>query len=97
MVIVCGSATTWMVNKLVNHCGGLYGRVTCEIKLSAFTLRECEAFFKAKKVKLSRYEITCVYMMLGGIPYYLNYNYEGEEPVTMHQCHVLFEFWRVAF
>ena len=49
MLIVCGSATTWMVNKLINNYGGLYGRVTCEIRLSTFNLGECEEFFKSKK------------------------------------------------
>ena len=48
MVIVCGSANSWILDKLINNHGGLYGRVTYEIKLSAFTLHECEMFCENK-------------------------------------------------
>lgn len=71
-LIVCGSATSWMLDNLINNKGGLYGRLTGEIKLSPFTLFECEDFFKSRKINLSRYNVTQAYMILGGIPYYLN-------------------------
>lgn len=73
MVIVSGSANAWMLNKLVNSHGGLYGRVTYEIKLTPFSLQECEELLLRNDVHLSRYDIAQCYMMLGGIPYYLNY------------------------
>lgn len=73
MMIICGSATSWMENNLINNHGGLYGRVTYEIKLAPFTLSECEEFFKSRDINLSRYEITLSYMIFGGVPYYLNY------------------------
>lgn len=73
MVIVCGSANSWVLDKLINNHGGLYGRVTYEIKLSAFTLCECEEYFQSRQVRLSRYDITQSYMIFGGIPYYLGY------------------------
>lgn len=73
MIIVCGSATSWMENNLINNHGGLYGRVTYEIKLAPFDLSECEDFFKSEGVSFSRYDITMAYMVFGGIPYYLNY------------------------
>lgn len=47
MVIVCGSAISWIQDKLINNHGGLYGRLTYSIKLSPFTLYECEEFCKA--------------------------------------------------
>lgn len=77
VVIVCGSATSWITDKLINNHGGLYDRVTYEIKLAPFTLRECEEFFDSKQIRLSRYDIVQSYMMLGGIPYYLNYFEKG--------------------
>ena len=49
LMIVCGSANSWMLDKLINNHGGLYGRVTYEIRLSPFSLGECEQFFKSKK------------------------------------------------
>ena len=73
MVIVCGSATSWILDSLLNNHGGLYNRVTYEIKLSPFTLKECEDFFKANKVRISKYDIVQSYMILGGVPYYLGY------------------------
>ena len=73
MVIVCGSANSWILDKLINNHGGLYGRTTHIIKLSPFTLNECEQFFKSKNIPISRYDIVQSYMIFGGVPYYLNY------------------------
>lgn len=73
MLIVCGSANSWMLNNLVNNHGGLYGRTTYEIKLAPFTLHECELFYKSKGIHMSRYDIAQANMILGGIPYYMNY------------------------
>ena len=73
MVIVCGSANSWVLDKLINNHGGLYGRVTFELKLSPFSLQECEEYFQANQIKLSRYDIAQSYMIVGGIPYYLGY------------------------
>lgn len=77
MLVVCGSATSWMSDKLINNYGGLYNRLTCEIKLSPFSLRECEQYFESENIKLSRYDIVQSYMISGGIPYYLNYYQSG--------------------
>lgn len=48
MLVVCGSANSWMLDNLVNNHGGLYGRTTYEVKLEPFNLSECEAFSKKK-------------------------------------------------
>ena len=72
MLIVCGSATSWIEDNLINNKGGLYNRLTHEIKLSPFTLAECEEFFAQKNIKTSRYDIAQAYMVFGGIPHYLN-------------------------
>ena len=77
MLIVSGSATSWMRDKLINNHGGLYGRVTWEIKLEPFNLKECELLFKENKINLSRYDIVQSYMIFGGIPYYLSYFKRG--------------------
>ena len=73
MVIVCGSSSSWILDKLINNHGGLYDRVTCEIKLQPFSLKECEEFFESKGVIMSRYDIVQAYMMMGGVPFYLRY------------------------
>lgn len=72
MVIICGSANSWMENELINNHGGLYGRVTREIKLSPFNLMECEEYYKSKGIDFSRYDIVQSYMIYGGIPYYMD-------------------------
>lgn len=73
MVIVCGSANSWMLDRLINNHGGLYNRVTYEIRLSPFSLRECEELYKENGVKFSRYDIAQSYMIFGGIPFYMGY------------------------
>ena len=73
MVVVCGSASSWVLDKLVNNHGGLYNRVTYELELRPFTLAESEAFFRERGVALSRYDIAQAAMIVGGVPYYLGY------------------------
>lgn len=89
MVVVCGSANSWMMNSLINNHGGLYNRVTYEIKLAPFTLRECEAFFQANNIRLSRYDIAQSYMIFGGIPYYLGY-FDGEYSLAQNVDRMIF-------
>lgn len=73
MLVVCGSATSWILSNLSRSKGGLYGRLTHEIKLSPFNLGECEEYFKHQGIAMSRYDILQSYMVFGGIPYYLSY------------------------
>lgn len=72
MLIVCGSATSWMLDNLINNMSGLYGRLTDSVHLSAFSLCECEEFFADRGVVMGRYDIITAYMALGGVPYYLD-------------------------
>ena len=72
ILIVCGSAASWMINNLINNTGGLHNRITHRIKLEPFTLAECEAFFKSKGGVFDRYQLILLYMSIGGIPFYLN-------------------------
>ena len=61
------------MDSLINNRGGLYNRVTYEIKLLPFTLRECKEYFDSNGIRLSDYDIVQSYMIFGGIPYYLGY------------------------
>lgn len=72
VLIVCGSATSWMLDNVIRDYGGLHGRLTGTIKLLPFMLKECELYFKKHGFHLSRYEISVAYMVFGGIPYYLD-------------------------
>ena len=77
MLIVCGSATSWILSNLSRNKGGLYGRLTSEIKLSPFTLRECAMYFRNAGIEMSQYDILQSYMVFGGIPYYISYFQKG--------------------
>ncbi len=81
VVIICGSATAWMTQKIINDKGGLHNRVTKQIHLQPFTLTETEEFLKHKNVFLDRYQIVLTYMALGGIPLYLEQIQEGQSAV----------------
>ena len=72
LLIVCGSAASWMINNLIKNTGGLYNRVTERLKLEPFNLQETEAYFAAKNIVLDRYQIIQLYMVMGGIPFYLD-------------------------
>ncbi|MDO4512149.1 MAG: ATP-binding protein [Bacteroidales bacterium] len=73
MLVVCGSAASWIIKNLVMNTRGLYGRLTWEIKLAPFTIRETELMLQHQGVNMNRYDIAQLYMALGGIPYYLGY------------------------
>jgi AAA+ ATPase superfamily predicted ATPase len=70
ILIVCGSATSWMINNIINNHSGLHNRMTHVIYLRQFNLAETEAYFKAQQIKWPRTMIVEAYMILGGIPYY---------------------------
>ena len=72
LLIVCGSATSWIINKLFKNRGGLHNRVTHRMLIRPFNLSECEDYFNYKKINLSRKDIVEAYMIFGGIPFYLD-------------------------
>ena len=72
LLIVCGSAASWMINVLINNTGGLHNRITQKMKIEPFNLQETEKMLIAKNCVLDRYQIAQLYMALGGIPYYLD-------------------------
>jgi AAA+ ATPase superfamily predicted ATPase len=72
VLIVCGSATSWIINILINNHGGLHNRLTSNIFLKPFTLLECEKYLKAQKISFSRMQIAECYMIMGGVPFYLS-------------------------
>ena len=71
-LVVCGSATSWILDKLVDGKGGMYGRVTLSIPIEPFTLKECREFFREGGYSMDEYDIVQTYMAFGGIPYYLD-------------------------
>lgn len=81
ILVVCGSAASWMINKLINNKGGLHNRITLKIKVFPFTLNECEQFLLSDNMTLDRYQITQLYMVLGGVPFYWDQVVKGKSAV----------------
>ena len=71
MLIVCGSATTWITKKILSDKGGLFNRAARRLFLMPFTLQETERYLISRGINWSRYDIVECYMTMGGIPYYL--------------------------
>lgn len=82
MLIVCGSATSWMVRNVIDNHGGLHDRITHEIHLHPFTLTETEEFFKLNGFSWNRLSIMQTYMAIGGIPYYMSLFEKTDSPAT---------------
>ena len=78
VVVICGSAASWMIRHVVNNKGGLHNRITRMIRLLPFNLKETEEYLQARKVNLDRYQILQLYMVMGGIPHYLKEIKKGE-------------------
>ncbi len=78
IVVICGSATSWISKKIIGDKGGFHNRISHHIHLAPFTLSETKAFLISKKIKLVDEEIVKLYMALGGVPYYLELVRKGE-------------------
>ena len=72
LLIICGSAASWIIDKIINDKGGLHNRLTRQIFLEPLTLKECELFFESRRIPMTRYQMAEAYMIFGGIPYYLS-------------------------
>ena len=80
ILIVCASATSWMISKVVHNKGGLYNRLTEQIKLGSFSLAECEKYVRSIGLPLTRIQILQYYMIFGGVPFYWTFLKKGMSP-----------------
>ncbi|MBQ8995754.1 MAG: ATP-binding protein [Oscillospiraceae bacterium] len=78
VLIVCASATSWMLSKIIHNKGGLYNRLTNRIHLKPFCLGECEMLAKETGLVLDRTQLLQYYMIFGGVPYYWNFLQKGQ-------------------
>lgn len=78
IVVICGSAASWMIAKVIDHKGGLHNRVTARMKLEPFTLAESSRFLESRGVILTRYDQVMLAMVMGGVPHYLKEARPGE-------------------
>ncbi len=82
-LIICGSATSWIIENIINNKGGLHNRVTRSIHLQPFSLYETESYLKEYKINLNRRQILDLYTVLGGVPLYWSFVRKG---CSAHQC-----------
>lgn len=71
-LIICGSSASWIIQKIIKNKGGLHNRLTQTIYLAPFDLSETKKFILSMKLKLTDPQILLLYMVMGGIPYYLS-------------------------
>lgn len=77
VLIVCASATSWMMSKVIHNKGGLYNRLTEQIHLGQFSLAECEEYVRQSGLTLTRNQILQYYMIFGGVPFYWSFAKKG--------------------
>lgn len=83
LLIACGSASSWIRKNLIKARGGLYNRITQRIKLMPFNLHETALFFQSLGVSLPHYQILELYMVMGGIPFYLKEIEKGKSSTQL--------------
>lgn len=88
ILIVCGSAASWMLDHLINAKGGLYNRLTKTLLLKPYNLSGAELFLKSMGIKLNRFQLLDLYMTFGGIPHYLKQVSKAMSPTQIinHVC-----------
>ena len=72
VVVICGSAASFMVQKIIKNKGGLHNRVSRKIRLLPFNLYETKSFLKSRGINYTNYDTLQVYMAIGGVPHYLD-------------------------
>ena len=73
VLIICASATSWILSKVIHNKGGLYNRLTEQIHLEPFSLNECLNYVSKNNLSLNKEQILQFYMMFGGVPYYWDF------------------------
>lgn len=70
ILIVCASATYWIMENIIHAKGGLHNRLTGKVHLKPFNLYECKQYLESRKIVFSPHQILMCYMILGGVPFY---------------------------
>lgn len=93
-LIICGSSAAWILNNIIRNKGGLHNRVTQKINLEPFSLQETKLFLHKIGINLNNTQILLLYMVTGGIPYYLM---QAEPGLTAMQLIEKLAFTKKAF
>ncbi len=90
IVAICGSATSWIIQKVVNDTGGLHNRITKHLHLSPFTLAETQEYLQSLGTFYDPYQVVQLYMAMGGVPHYLQ-EMDGSKSVVQNIDTICFE------
>ncbi|MBR0163526.1 MAG: ATP-binding protein [Lachnospiraceae bacterium] len=90
VLIICTSATSWILKNVIHDKGGLHNRVTDKLPLQPFNLYECEKFLESKGIVMDRYDILEGYMAMGGVPYYWDF-VQSDKSMTQNIDTIFFE------
>ena len=71
IIVICGSAASYMLQKIIRNKGGLHNRITRQIRLLPFNLHEADLFLKSRGIRYTQYDVAQIYMAMGGVPHYL--------------------------
>jgi len=71
-LIICGSSASWIINKIIKNKGGLHNRITKKMLLEPFKLPDTKRFLASQGIKINNRQILLIYMVTGGVPYYLS-------------------------
>ncbi len=98
-LIICGSAASWIIHKIIKNKGGLHNRITEKIHLEPFNLFGTKQFLQSMGIELNNNQVLLLYMVTGGIAYYLSKAKKGksaaqiiEELAFSKQAFLLDEF-----
>ncbi len=78
ILIICGSATSWIIDNVIMNYGGLHNRITDQLFIEPFSLKECKEYCEWKNFGYTEHQILEAYMALGGIPYYWSFLKKGK-------------------
>lgn len=81
VVVICGSAASWIIEKIIRDKGGLHNRITRRVTVKPFNLAQTDIYLKSQNVRLNHYQTVLIYMVMGGIPHYLKEIKSGKSAI----------------
>ena len=81
VVVICGSAASWIIEKIIRDKGGLHNRITRRVTVKPFDLAQTNIYLKSQNVRLNHYQTVLIYMVMGGIPHYLKEVKSGKSAI----------------
>lgn len=72
LVVICGSATSWVIEHVLESAGDMAARVTESIFLKPFALAETKEYFDSRGFGWDERSLIETQMVFGGLPYFFS-------------------------